>query len=567
MKQGRGLSMTHVFKAGPSKPANSEWAAAGLVIAASLAPSVVWILADCRAWWWDQALYGEATLRVWQMRLSGPGAWASAAINALGGEQPLTVWLGQFFVPLRHVTGSFESAILLVNICAAAAALILVYDIARRLGAGGASGLAGVTACAGSGIFIALTHQYFVEIMQCLAASVAMAVALDAEKRSRARTAAMLTGVVAFGFLSKASSMTFLLPMLCYAAAAMWMTRRKIRPPLRRGDAAWLAGAACIAGLAATWYFTHWQFVVRHFIDATTADIALHWGSPVNLPAKLGYWLGWFGRSLSPFVIVIAVIAAVVSVAFAVATARLPGRRPMEWIEASVTDGTLFAIAVAGTIAGIIFAFSLQINEDVRFLLPLMPMAGVLVAWGLATLGNQVIARLLFGVLALNAAVSHAYSYGFDPLSIVPAGHLLPIERNTADAARLTQAVRATCHAADAGRLHLMVVSYAALNVNNINFYAAKESYAAGFRCFYTTYNALDPDVQHALDAIDAIAPAYIVTVPPEQQPAADALHPAFVNGASRPVTEHLAADPRYRLESSPESYIQIYHRIDDPVR
>jgi hypothetical protein len=232
-----------------------------------------------------------------------------------------------------------------------------------------------------------------------------------------------------------------------------------------------------------------------------------------------------------------------------------------------MADGTLFALAVAGTVAGIIFTYSLQINEDVRLALLLMPMAGVLVAWGLATIGNRIVSQLLLGVLALNAAVSHAYSFGFNPLHIAPTVYLLPIERSAAEAARLTQAVRATCRVDDAGRPHLIVVSYAALNVYNLNFYAAKESYTTGVRCFYTSYDAFDPDIAHALDTIDAVAPVYIVTVAPEQQPASDILHPGFVNGASRPVTDHLAADPRYRLESSPGSYIQIYRRVDGPDR
>jgi Dolichyl-phosphate-mannose-protein mannosyltransferase len=577
--------MAQVVKARSSTPANQDWPVAGLVIAACLAPSVIWILADSRVWWWDQSIYGEATLRVWQ---TGLDSWAQAVINAPGGQlpsisspdgqqvtdtlhgqPPVLVWLGQFFIPLRHVTGSFESALLLVNICAAAGTLVLIYDIARRLGARGAGALAGVMTCAGSGMFIALTHQYFVEIMQCLAAAATMAVALDSEKRSYARTAAMIIGVIGFGFLSKASSMTFLLPMLCYVAVAAWASRRKIRPAARFGDAILFAGAVCAAGLVATWYWLHWQAVVQHVADATSSDFALHWGSPVNLPVKLRNWIGAFARSLSSFVIVLAAMAAVVSAAFVVAIRRVAERRLGEWVKASVADGTLFALAVAGTGAGIIFAYSLQINDDVRFIVLLTPMAGVLVAWGLATIGNRIVSQLLLGVLALNAAVSHAYSFGFDPLHIVPAGDLAPIGQNQtpADAAGLDRAFRTTCHADDAGQPHLIVVTYATLNVNILNFYAAKESYASGFRCFYTTYNVFDPDAGHALDAIDAIAPVYIVTVAPEQQPAPDGLHPDYVNGASRPVTEHLAADPRYRLESSPGSYIQFYRRVGGPDR
>jgi hypothetical protein len=557
--------MNRVVKASLSKPAYLAWPIAGLVVAACLAPSVVWVLSDSHVWWWDQALYGEATLRVWQTRLSGPGAWPHAVIGTLGGQQPLMVWLGQFFLPLRHMTGSFESALLLLNICAAGGTLILIYDVARRLGAGGAAGLSGVMVCAGSGLFIGLTHQYLVETVQCLAAAAAMSVALDAEKRSRAKTAALVIGVAALSFLSKASSMTFLLPMLCYIAAATWITRRKIRPAVRPGDMAWLAGAIGIAGLAVTWYAVHWQSMVQHFIEATTADFALHWGSPVNLPVKLSYWFGGFRTSLSPFVIVAAGMGSVVLAALVIAFNRFRGRLPAEWAEASVADGTLFVLATAGTIVATIFAFSLQINEDIRFLIPLMPMMAVLVAWSLATIRNRAVARIGFCGLALNVAVNHALSFGFALSGIAAAPHLVPIERNAATdaAALLTEAIHSTCHTTDAGP-RLIVVNYATLNVNTINFYAAKESYATGFRCFYTTYNSFDPDLQHALGAIDFIAPAYIVTVAPEQQ-TWDSQRPDFANRTSRPVTEHLAHDPRYRLESSPGRYIQVYHRIDGP--
>jgi hypothetical protein len=55
----------------------------------------------------------------------------------------------------------------------------------------------------------------------------------------------------------------------------------------------------------------------------------------------------------------------------------------------------------------------------------------------------------------------------------------------------------------------------------------------------YTAYDSFDPDIRYALETIKVIAPLYIVTVAPDKQPPPD-----FVNGASRPVTEHLANDP-----------------------
>src|SRR5262249_17124152 len=183
------------------------------------------------------ALYGDATLRLWQTRLSGIGAWVHAVIHVLGGQQPLMTWLGQFFVPLRHLTGNFESAILFGHLVGAGGTLMLVYCIARRLGANRLSCLAGIMVCAGSGLFIGMTHQYLVELMQCLAAASCVAVAWGAEKRSTVRTLALVMAIVALSFLSKSSSMIFVLPMLTYIAVVLWIMRRKKRPAFQWIDA------------------------------------------------------------------------------------------------------------------------------------------------------------------------------------------------------------------------------------------------------------------------------------------------------------------------------------------
>ena len=500
----------------------------------------------------------DATLRLWQTRLSGISAWVHAVIHVLGGQQPLMTWLGQFFVPLRHLTGDFELAILFVNVFAAGGTLILIYYIARRLGANRLSSLAGIMVCAGSGLFIGLTHQYLVEMTQCFAAASSMAVGWGAEKRSSVRTLALVLAIVALSFLTKSSSMTFVLPMLTYVAVALWITRRKVRPAFQWMDAVLLLGAALITVSAAVWYAVNWQAMAQHFFNATTADFALHWGSPVNLPVKLSYWTGWFIKSLSPFTILSVCMVAIVAAALTISIVRLLKRPPGEWAEASIANGTLFALALGGTIIATIFAFSLQINEDVRFLLPLIPITSVLVAWSFFVIRNRVVEQLVLWTVAMNAAVNHAYSHGLDPFRIAPAPYLLQVDWNASDRAMLIEAVRSTCHREHVNRRNLIVVSYATLNANSINFYAAKESYATGYRCYYTTYNSFDADLQHALDTISVVSPLYIVTVVPDKQPPLD-----FVNAASRPVTEHLAIDPHYRLVAGSGSYLLIYRKVD----
>lgn len=541
-----------------SKQRYAQEIAPAVIITAFLISSAVWILLDQRVWWWDQAVYGYWTLRLWHARLSGVGAWADAMMHTLGSQQPLIAWIGQFFVPLRHLTGQFESAILLLNVLAAAGTLTLIYCTGRRLGADVVSSLVGVVVCGGSGLFIGLTHQYLVEMTQCFAAAFMMFAAWRAEKRSVARTFALLLVVVALSFLSKSSSVTFVLPMMTYIVVALSITRQNARPVFQYADALLLVVAVLTAGAAATWYAINWQHMVQHFINATMTDHTLHWGSPVNLPVKLEFWSGWFLKSLSPFPLISISIVALIAGSLAISIIRLLKRAPGEWAQASVENGTLFALALAGTIIATLFAFSLQVNEDTRFVLPLIPAAGILVAWSLSIIRNQIVQTLLFMTLALNAVSNHAYAHGRNPFHLTPHNYLLPVDRNTSDKVLLTDAVRSSCQRESASRPNFIVVSYATLNGNSINFYSEKDSYMLGYRCSYTTFNFIETDLKRALDRIDAVAPAYVLTVSPEKQPPAD-----FVNVVSRAVTEHLAHNPQYSLARGSGSYLLIYRKVD----
>jgi hypothetical protein len=216
--------------------------------------------------------------------------------------------------------------------------------------------------CGGSGLFIGLTHHYLTEMIQCFAAAFVMFVAWRSEKRSVARTLSLAVIAIALSFLSKPSSVIFVRPMLTYIVIALWITPQNARLLFQRTDAPLLLSAVLILGAAATWYAVNWRYIAQHFVDATVADTALHWGSPVNLLVKLNYWSGWFLKSLSPFPLISLCIVAPIIISFAISIIRLLKRPPLEWAQASVETGTLFALTLAGAIIATLFAFSLQIN-------------------------------------------------------------------------------------------------------------------------------------------------------------------------------------------------------------
>ena len=71
-----------------------------------LAPSLVWIAEDRTVWPWDQASYGEVSSDLWFWMWHSFRRWVGELADGLNMKPPGVVWLGQLFVPLRHIFGS-----------------------------------------------------------------------------------------------------------------------------------------------------------------------------------------------------------------------------------------------------------------------------------------------------------------------------------------------------------------------------------------------------------------------------------------------------------------------------
>src|ERR1044072_7573003 len=301
---------------------NPQCLAPVAVILACTASSAIWILSDQRVWWWDQAAYGFWTLWLWHALLSGIGDWGDAMMRALGAP-PLMIWLGQFLVPLRWLTGEFETAMLFLNLFVSAATLTLVYRTSRNLGADVLAGVCAVMLCGTSGLFIGLTHSYWAEMTQCGAAAAMVSVAWRSEHRSIARTVGLMLAGTALSMMSKPSSVIFVLPMITYVAAALLVLRHALRPKFQATDAVVLVVSIIIAGVAVTWYVVNWNLVVQHFTNATLSDYTLHWGNPVNFPVKIKFWSSWFLMTLSPFTVLSLAIVLIVRSSLVISLAPL----------------------------------------------------------------------------------------------------------------------------------------------------------------------------------------------------------------------------------------------------
>jgi 4-amino-4-deoxy-L-arabinose transferase-like glycosyltransferase len=515
---------------------------------------LAWVLMDQSVWPWDEAFYGDFTLQVWRAKVLGPAGWLDAMFHPLFGLMPpLIVWTGQFFVPLRHLTGDFESALLLLNVAASCGALTLIYFISRNITRDRVAALIGMLVCASSPLFVAMTLLYRVEAVQSLTVAVMMFAAWQAARLSTVSMTALLFIGVSLGLLAKASSITFVLPLLVYVgvirifvtAPAKGLTDRNV----------WLLPFGIVLFVSTVlWYLLNYSMMVQHFYAATfSEDIALNYGSASNLPTKLTYWIRALGVALSPFTAVPIAFVLLIGIALVSVGTQLRGKPWRALTAKIIEDGTLFVFCLIGTCIASLFAYSLQINEDTRFLLPLVPMVAVAIAWSVNSIHRYAVSAIVVIGLVANMAINHAYAHGYNPFEIKPL--YVPLaERTGNDKRRLNEVVALTCDSNSVGRHSIIGVEYLSLNANSANFYAEKQAYRNGSKCSYTNLGYLQKDLGAALARIERGQTKFVVTVAPDLQPPAD-----YTNRVSRAFAVHLAHDDRLALVNSIDREILIY--------
>jgi hypothetical protein len=529
-----------------SRPAVYRLIAAA-AIGALLLPTIAWILSDRHLWQWDQSYYGAATLDL--CNTHGGAAWLRAMVSALRSMPPMLVWTAQFLVPLHHITPDVESAMLLVNVVFTAGILALTYATARRLECGLAASLSGVVLVGGSTDIIGLSHEYLVEVSQAFAVTMMLFIAWRVERLSWVRCAAFLVIGISLTQAAKASSFIFTLPPLAYCALVLGATWKRERPVPTAFDFAWLAVALAFLALTAAWYWVNWDYMMAHFIFSTVASAELMAEGPVvDLRQTIPFWISNMSVGISAIDVIPISAFAAVFVALVVGLRRSAAGQLLTTCDRAIKNWTLFGLTLAGTIVLVILAYSLQLNVDSRFLTPLVPFAGVLVAWSLSVLRVRWLSVAFLGIFVVNAAANHALSFGRNPGRLISNAWLQPTDRDLGNRDRLAAIVAATCTPEAAGRWIVLAVNYPSLNGNSANFFAAKDPSTLGHRCSYINFPIFETDIDKDFAFIFDIARAYyVVTLEPSKQQTT----PDWINRLAKPIAERLARDDRFVLRTT----------------
>jgi 4-amino-4-deoxy-L-arabinose transferase-like glycosyltransferase len=517
-----------------------------------IVPSVFWAFSDQTAWWWDQARYAADSVDLWY---APPSAWPVAMLHAVGFAPPLIAWIAQFFVPLRHITGSTESALLLFNVFGSALTLLLICQIVLSMGGRTIDAAAAMIACGGAGIFIALTHQFLVEMTQGTTVACLMAATWRVERRSWAAAIGLMLLAATAAMLSKTSSITFILPLVLYAAISVGATWSRKRPNPTAAGWIILCAGLIVLYLGAAWFLINWGAVTAHFRAATAGDVALHYGAPVELGRKLSFWTHWLAKSLTPSELFSSALGILILTAVVLSTLRLLRSGFRDIVARSIDDGTLFALALVGMVCATVLMFSLQVNEDTRFLISTTPMVATLIGWALSRFTLTWLSAAVACYLAICGAFTHARAFSYNPMGWTFFNYLLDISYDRSDKEFLNKIVALTC---DGPGWIVLGVNYASINANSADFFAAKRRRRV---CSYA--NLSETDVEQGLQRVISISPRYVVTIPVDRQVVSDnGKAPDFVNSIARPLAERLMDDKRFVRDPKSDDSLTIYRMM-----
>ena len=517
-------------------------ASACAVNAFLLLPSLYWVTHDRSVWPWDQAWYGEVSVDLWYTLLHQPGQWGVEMLQAFRSKAPGVAWVGQFFVPVGQFIGSIETGLLFSIVLTQFGTLILAYEIGQDwFPEQPVTPLLGSLMVASSPLFIAMNHQYLAEPLQLFAITYFYLIAVKCRSWVRLESFGHLFLATGLALLAKVTS-----PLYCFAPvgiAIYEMFRSHGRQSgstgasLRQNGLLLVVGAT-IFGSAVSWYLKNFS-TVRDFVKlASSSEIALDYGTKNSFLNKFLYWLAATQKSvIMPEVLLTLMMLIGIGMSFSLA---IGFTSPSEKCALSRFDLLAFGALLHVTV--VLIVFSLSINEENRYLLPLLPSLLILFFWCMTFVRTRLGILLVLVILVAQWTFVHAQALGYISPNYRISYWVQPYKLDPQPRIEVKGAVELTCDTQRAYRYNITGIELPWLNANSLSFYTAKERLESKIRCYYTSLGYAEKDVTRAWDRLETLNIAHFISLAEPAHPNP----PNFLNQASIPILNKIKADERF---------------------
>jgi hypothetical protein len=170
----------------------------------------------------------------------------------------------------------------------------------------------------------------------------------------------------------------------------------------------------------------------------------------------------------------------------------------------------------------VLTTFSLNSNQDNRYLLPLLPYFALLICWSATQINRPILNGLIILIFSVQLTISYGQALGIIARIPTISGWLLPQNSNHEEAAILNSIVSRTCVKIGSQRyLNIIGIEKPWLNQNSAGYFAAK-NLAPHNRvgCQYgSVYSFFESDPEKIWSDILSAQIHYYITINPDLHP------------------------------------------------
>lgn len=511
-------------------------------------PSFIWVFKDKSVWPWDQAWYGQLSVELWQSLTSNPFGWPHDMLSAFTIKAPLIAWLGQFAVPFQGLFPRVEAALLTYNVLIGVASLILIYYSALFISSGRGNAAAkelsvlAVLIVGGAPLFIALEHQYFVELLQVL--SVAYLYWIWLSTRESPPTVKHISHfflALAIGLGAKSTTILYCILPMSGLLWSIFQNRKSLSFGRTTGERIFLLVSGLTLLSVMAWYIFNFQAILGFALQSSSGEVASHYGTKDSFINKMQYWLVAASTSLATPLLLLS--ALLVPIIFLI----LGKVRPV----AKDSTPWLLVMLLFGQAVFPLIILALNINQENRYLLPILPSYALLVVCLLQK--YKYVTRVFIFFFACQWAFANAVSFGLTESRGLTNYWLMEFKPDQHKHQMLEAIVEQVCQPASSNQLFVVGVEYPDINYVSLKFIASTRE----AKCMFTSLGYSEDNLDHATARIKGLKPSGVITLKQEcQAEGAD-----FVNKISATFLQSLESENQYcsLQDSSIDECVSIY--------
>ena len=535
-------------------------------------PNIIWIFLDKSVFPWDQAWYAEISVELFYKLTQSPWDWCNGMISAFGIKAPGIAWFGQFFVPLGELIGSIETGLLLSVLLTQIMCLILSYFYLLKLTNNPLISSISCLAMPSSSLWVGLTHQYFVEPIQTFAIAWIVLILIFSPEWKASKMVFQFSGAFSLAMIAKITS-----PLYSFAPIVIivyyWFKNTKQNPIqlnfsyfrlskfsnfFKNFNYFYLV-SILLAIITIFWYGKNWQTIVKFTKLASSGEASLLYGEKASFGVKILYWLTAFQRSFFSYSLALILFVSLLYIAI---RAVLKFTTQVDRKKIILNHFNICVISSVFQIVLVLGVFSLNINEENRYLLPLMPYLVIIIAWILGKINNRVISAVISCLLVFQLIAVNAQSAGLIPPQAKFSNWLYPLNQDRTYKNILEKVVYSTCTFEDKDRYNIVGLELRHFNANSASFFTTKQLLIHGFRCYYTSLGYAENDVKKAWQKMTDLNINYFVTLSPSVNFKIDAF-----NQISLPILEKIKSSLMFKPIPSIDSYpVLLYKRFQPKI-